>query len=144
MTEIRPIRVSDAPRLTVLLAELGYPSEVDAVASRLAGILDSTTHQILVAVPADDSRIDGYIAVERRLTLVEDERVEITGLVVDSAARRAGIGRALVNAAELWALQHGLYIVVVRSNVVRPESHPFYEGLGYQRTKTSHTYRREV
>jgi GNAT superfamily N-acetyltransferase len=144
MTEIRPIRAADAPRLAGLLAQLGYPSDVDAVASRLAGILNSATQQVLVAVPADDSRLDGYIGVERRLTLVEDERVEITGLVVDSAARRSGIGRTLVKAAEQWALQHGLHTVVVRSNVLRPESHPFYEGIGYQRTKTSHTYRKEV
>jgi GNAT superfamily N-acetyltransferase len=144
MTEIRPIRAADAPRLTGLLAQLGYPSELDAVTSRLAGILNSATQQVLVAVPAYDSRIDGYIGVERRLALEEDESVEITGLVVDSAARRSGLGRTLVNAAEQWALQHGLHAVVVRSNIVRPESHPFYAGIGYQRTKTSHTYRKEV
>jgi GNAT superfamily N-acetyltransferase len=144
MTEIRPIRSADASRLTGLLAQLGYPSKPDAVINRLAGILNSTTQQILVAVTDDDSRIDGYIGVERRLTLEEGERVEITGLVVDSAARRSGLGRTLVNAAEQWALQHGLHTVVVRSNAVRPESHPFYEGIGYQRTKTSHTYRKEV
>jgi hypothetical protein len=33
---------------------------------------------------------------------------------------------------------------VVRSNVERVESHPFYEGIGYQRTKTSHIYRKEL
>lgn len=144
MTEIRPMRAADAPHLTGLLAQLGYPSEADAVASRLASILNSATQQVLVAVPADDSRVDGFIGVERRLVLVEDERVEITGLVVDSAARRFGIGRALMNAAEQWALQRGLHTVVVRSNIVRPESHPFYEGIGYQRTKTSHTYCKEI
>jgi ribosomal protein S18 acetylase RimI-like enzyme len=95
-------------------------------------------------MPADGSRIDGYVSVERRLILVEDERAEITGLVVDSAARRSGIGRALVKAAEQWAVHQGLHTVVVRSNVVRPESHPFYEGIGYQRMKTSHTYHKEV
>jgi len=144
MTEIRPIRVADAPCLSGLLAQLGYRSELDAVIGRLAGILSSATQQVLVAVPADDSRIDGYIGVERRLSLHSDEHVEITDLVVDSAARRSGLGRTLVNAAEQWALQHGLHTMVVRSNVVRPESHPFYEGIGYQRTTTSHTYRKEV
>lgn len=141
---IRPVRAADAPRLTGLLAQLGYPSDLDAVTSRLAGIMNSATQQVLVAGPADDSRIDGYIRVERRLGLEQDELVEITGLVVDSAARRSGVGRTLVNAAEQWALQQGLHTVVVRSNVVRPESHPFYEGIGYERKKTSHTYRKEV
>jgi GNAT superfamily N-acetyltransferase len=144
MTEIRPARAADAPRLTGLLAQLGYPSDTDAVAARLVRILETPAQQILVAVPADDSRIDGYVSVERRLILVEDERVEITGLVVDAGSRRSGIGRALVNAAEQWALQQGLHTVVVRSNVVRPESHPFYEGIGYERMKTSHTYHKEL
>jgi hypothetical protein len=40
MTEIRSVRITDAPRLTGLLAQLGYPSDVDAVASRLMRILD--------------------------------------------------------------------------------------------------------
>ncbi|GAA1958590.1 GNAT family N-acetyltransferase [Amycolatopsis minnesotensis] len=141
---IRPIRAADAPRLTRLLAQLGYPSELDAVTGRLAGILDSTTRQVLVAVTADDSRIDGYLGVERRLLLEQDEHVEITGLVVDSAARRSGLGRTLVNAAEQWASRHGLHVVVVRSNAARTESHPFYTGIGYQRTKTSHAYRKEI
>lgn len=141
---IRPVCADDAPRLTGLLDQLGYPSDLDAVTSRLTGMLSSAAQQVLVAVPADDSRIDGYICVERRLLLEEDEKLEITGLVVDSRSRRSGVGRALVKAAEQWALQHGLRTVVVRSNVVRPESHPFYEGIGYRRTKTSHTYRKEV
>jgi hypothetical protein len=88
MTEIRPARAADALRLAGQLAQLGYPSELDAVTSRLAGILKSATQQILVAAPPDDSRINGYIGLERRLTLHQDEHVEITDLVVDAAARR--------------------------------------------------------
>ena len=126
------------------LAQLGYPSELDAVTSRLRGLLRSATQQILVAAPPDDSRIDGYIGLERRLTLHQDEHVEITDLVIDAAARRSGLGRALVTAGEQWAVQLGLHTVVVRSNVVRPESHLFYEGIGYQRTATSHVYRKQV
>ncbi len=144
MTGIRPIRAADAPRLTGLLAQLGYPSEAGAVTSRLAGILNSATQQVLVAVPAGESRIDGYIGLERRLTLHEDEHAEITELVVDAGARRSGLGRTLVTAGEQWALRHGLHTIVVRSNVVRPESHLFYAGIGYQRATTSHTYRKKV
>jgi N-acetylglutamate synthase-like GNAT family acetyltransferase len=144
VTEIRPARAADVPRLTGLLAQLGYPSEPGAVAGRLTALLGSATRQVLVAAPADDSRIDGCVAVERRLTLVADELVEITALVVDAAARRSGVGHALVRAAEQWAARQGLPAVVVRSNVVRPESHPFYEGIGYRRKSTSHVYLKAV
>jgi GNAT superfamily N-acetyltransferase len=144
MTEIRPARAADALYLAGQLAQLGYPGELDAVTSRLTGLLRSATQQILVAAPPDDSRIDGYIGLERRLTLHQDEHVEITDLVVDAAARRSGLGRALVTAGEQWAAQLGLHTVAVRSNVARPESHPFYEGIGYHRTATSHLYYKQV
>jgi GNAT superfamily N-acetyltransferase len=141
--EIRPVRAADAPRITGLLAELGYPGELVAVTRRLAAILRSDTQRVLVA--ADGSRIDGYVSAERRPALPhQEELLEITGLVVDAAARRSGVGRALVEAAEQWAARQGLRTIVVRSNVVRPASHPFYEGIGYRRTSTSHTYRKEL
>jgi ribosomal protein S18 acetylase RimI-like enzyme len=61
--------------------------------------------QILVA--ADESRIDGYLGLERRLTLHQDEHAKITGLVLDAAVRRSGLGRVLVMAGERRAVQHG-------------------------------------
>ncbi len=115
------------------------------VAARLAVVLGSAGQRVLVAVPSDDSRIDGYLGAERRPALLhQDEHVEITGLVVDAAARRCGVGQALVAAAEEWAVRHGLPTIVVRSNVARPESHPFHEGIGYRRKATSHVYRKEI
>jgi len=144
MAEIRPARAADALRIAGLLAQLGYPSEPDAPESRLAGIMRSATQQVLVAAPPSGPRIDGYVGLERRLTLHQDEHVEITDLVVDAAARRSGLGRTLVTAGEQWAAQHHLHTMVVRSNVMRPESHPFYEGIGYQRMATSHAYHKQV
>ena len=42
------------------------------------------------------------------------------------------------------AQQFGDSPIVVRSNVVRPESHPFYEKIGYERKKTQHVYARSL
>jgi GNAT superfamily N-acetyltransferase len=62
------------------------------------------------------------------------------GLVVDHAARREGVGQILVAEVERWAVTRGVGEVVVRSNILRPESHPFYEQLGYHREKSQHAY----
>jgi GNAT superfamily N-acetyltransferase len=141
---IRTATIADAAEIARLSAQLGYPAPAGVFAARLQRLLDSPLHAVLVAASAADHRLAGFIALEQRLTLELGERVEIVGLVVDAAARRGGIGRLLVTAAEGWTGDRGLDEVFLRSNVVRPEAHPFYEGLGYIRTKTQHAYRKRL
>jgi len=136
---IRAAAVGDAAEISRLSAQLGYPADAAIFARRLAALLDSPKHAVLV-VGAGDARLHGFVAVERRLVLETGERAEIVGLVVDVVARRGGVGRALVAAAERWSRALGMDELFLRSNIVRPEAHPFYESLGYVRTKTQHVY----
>lgn len=140
---LRRARQDDAAQLARLSAQLGYPQEEAAFASRLRRLLISADHPVVVATD-DDRTLLGFIALERRLMLETGERVEIVGLVVDDGARRRGIGQALVRAAEDWARAIGVPEMMVRSNVVRAESHPFYEGAGFERAKTQHVYRKRL
>lgn len=138
MSTPRPARASDAEEIARLAGVLGYPVDVESIAARLGALLDDP-HQC-VRVIDGDGRLAGWIAAERRLSLEVGERVEITGLVVDGTVRHSGVGRALVSAAEAWAGEQGIGMVVVRSNVQRQASHPFYESLGYARQKSQHVY----
>jgi predicted N-acetyltransferase YhbS len=135
---IRPATTGDAAVISRLTTELGYPSTVDEIARRLDVLLRADTR--FIAVAEQSSAIVGWVAAERRLLLESGERAEIVGLIVDAGARRSGIGGALVRAAEEWAVGQQLRIVAVRSSVTRIESHPFYERLGYIRSKTQHAY----
>jgi GNAT superfamily N-acetyltransferase len=146
---IRDAVPADAAELARLSAQLGYPADVAVFAARLRRLLDSPLHAVMVAarepVPATaDGALSGLIGLEHRITLENDERAEIVGLVVDAATRRAGVGRALVAAAEQWTRRRGLDTLFLRSNVVRPEAHAFYPGLGFDRTKTQHVYAKRV
>lgn len=138
----RPARIGDAAEIARLAGELGYPADTADMAVRLDALMGDP-RQCVYVIEAG-GRLDGWIAAECRLSLEAGERVEITGLVVDSTVRRGGVGRALVAAAETWARKQGIDIVVVRSSVQRQASHPFYEGLGYVRKKSQHVYARRL
>jgi len=104
------------------------------------GFLSSPSHLALVAEVT--GALVGWGTAEIRLCLAWDPRVEITGLVVDTAVRRSGVGRLLVAHIEHWAVDKHCHELFLRSNVARTESHPFYERLGYERTKTQHAYKK--
>lgn len=139
---IRPARVADAVSIARLATELGYPTSHEQAASRLEVLTRRDSH--FIAVAEFRSGVVGWVAAERRLLLESGERAEIVGLVVAPDSRRAGIGAALVRAAETWAIAQGVGVIGVRSNVARTAAHPFYEKLGYARTKTQHAYSKEL
>ena len=139
---IRPARSTDAEAIAALATELGYPTSREQMLARLEVL--NQRDSCFVAVAEVSSTVAGWVAAERRLLLESGERAELVGLVVGVHARRAGIGKALVIAAEQWASGQGLQAISVRSNVLRPEAHPFYESLGYVRAKTQHAYTKRL
>jgi len=141
--QIRTALEGDAVQITGLSHELGYPVSQSELQLRLKLLLASARDLVLVAANPD-LKLLGWIAVASRLALEVSPRAEITGLVVGAAARRAGVGRALVGAAEAWAAQQGFGMIAVRSNVLRSESHPFYQSLGFRQRKTQHYYEKTL
>ncbi len=136
---VRPAKHSDAPELARLSLELGYTNSAPEIESRLQALLQRLDHFIAVAV-RDPPTLLGWIAAERRLILESGDIVEIVGLVVDATQQRAGIGHAIVAAAEQWVASLGISTLWISSNVTRTASHIFYETLGYVRIKTQHAY----
>jgi predicted N-acetyltransferase YhbS len=139
---IRPARLEDAAEIATLSTELGYPTSEGEMKRRMQKLLQSDSY--FLAVAENESRVIAWVAAEKRLLLESGERAEIVGLIVTTSARRGGTGLALVKAAEKWAMEQGMPSISVRSNVARVESHPFYERLGYVRTKTQHAYAKQL
>jgi GNAT superfamily N-acetyltransferase len=139
---IRRATAADAPRVAELSGVLGYPVDAALMSDRLARLASRDGDAVFVAVDAD--RVVGWIHGAEHELLEVGRQCEILGLVVDTAARGIGAGRALVAAIEQWATARGLPQISVRSNIVRIESHPFYERLGYTRVKTQHSYRKAL
>ena len=80
-------------------------------------------HWFTLIFEADDGRILGVGALDGE---------EIKRVYVDLLAQGHGVGRALMQALEVEALQRGLRKVAIEAS---PSAVPFYEQLGYVRLK---------
>ena len=140
---VRRAQITDAPRVAELSATLGYPVAREIMEQRLERVLGLETHAVFVAETSANEVVGWTHAAEQEI-LEAGCLCEIWGLVVAEGQRGRGVGRHLIEAVELWALARGLGEISVRSNVVRIESHPFYERMGYVRFKTQHAYRKHL
>jgi GNAT superfamily N-acetyltransferase len=133
---VRPPLPADAPALAALADELGYPTSPEALLGRLAS-LHPTDAAVLVSTDADDIPT-GWCHVEMRRSLVEPLGALIAGLVVGEGHRSAGVGAALLAAAEAWARARGCQRLVVATRITRERAHRFYAREGYEVSKTSY------
>lgn len=141
--EVRAARKDDAEALARLSGELGYPSTAGQVRERLDAAEGDPRHATFVAADRG-GEVFGWIELAETRSLVHNPRAEITGLVVDSTKRGAGMGRLLVERGEAWACERGLREIGVRSNVLRDRAHGFYLGLGYAAAKTQKVFRKAL
>ena len=140
---VRRAVAGDAARVAELSGVLGYPVTADALSQRLVRLLSSDEDVVFVAEHGSGDLVGWIHGAEQEL-LETGRHCEILGLVVDASHRGRGAGRQLVEAVESWTAARGLDEIAVRSNVLRAESHPFYEALGYVRAKTQHAYRKHI
>ena len=133
---IREARAADVAALTRLCGELGYASEQEQVSRRFARVAGDREHRIFVAEDSAEGVV-GWVQVHYTRWLASDARGEVVGLVVAAETRGRGIGRQLMRAAESWTRDQGGSVLALRSNILRKDTHAFYQRLGYTVTKTS-------
>ena len=130
---IRDARAGDAPGLAPLLAELGYPDDVERVAAR-ADAFDGHAGSFLL-VAEDGEELTGLASATVIPLLHEDGSwCRLSALVVASGHRRRGIARALLAEAERRAADAGCRYLEVTTGerAGREAAHVLYESLGLE------------
>lgn len=138
---IRKAKLSDADFLADLSGELGYPTSKKEMTVRLKSILPDSSHAVFAA-ETPRKRIVGWIHVCVRKCVESNSFPEIVGLVVSREFRGKGIGKALLQKAEEWALSGNFQTICLRSRTTRREAHQFYEHSGYKIVKTQKVFKR--
>jgi len=130
---IRTARADDAAVLSLLLGQLGYPSDAAEIPGRLGRMNARPGTTALVA--EDHGRVVGCVTVHLFSALHTSEPVAwLTALVVDETSRGKGVGSALVKSAEDWAIEHGAQRIALTSALRRKEAHEFYKTRDYEHT----------
>lgn len=131
--QVRGATLADAPALSPLLGELGYPVDIEALAPRLERMLSRHDQKVLIA--EDVRGALGLLALHIFPTLEYEHDVAlITALVITERARGTGVGRALVDRAEELVRAAGVTRFMVTTHLRRAGAHAFYERLGFEFT----------
>ena len=129
---IRDAELDDVAEIAALTCDLGYETKRTEMETRLKLILSNPGYKTFVATV--DGCICGMIGT---LTYPSYEHNDASGrilaLVTASAARRRGIGRALIAMVEKDFAQRGIRRVSLDTRLTREDAHTFYESLGYER-----------
>lgn len=127
---LRAARRDDFEAVARLLEELGRPAlteatEADCRALYEAEIVEPDTHHIVVET--DSAGVVAFASMYFRGRLNQaTEEAWLADLIVTARARRAGIGRMLLEEAERRARERGCYALALESAYHRAEAHHMY------------------
>ena len=108
-------------------------SEADTRA-KLEKLLAGSSDRIFVA--EDGGTVIGSVHAAVYDVIYAPTMVNIMGIAVDGSYQRRGVGRRLLEAAELWATDIGAAGIRLVSGSERTQAHTFYEICGYRCNKT--------
>lgn len=138
---IRRAMIADAKEIARLCLQLGNQIRVEQVEDRLEKI-NQEKDSILFLYEMDNT-ICGWVHVFGKC-IIQLEYAEIGGLVVDTEYRGKGIGKYLMQKAQVWALEKGYSEVRLRSGGHRKEAHAFYKSIGYGNIKWQEVFSRKL
>ena len=147
--EIRPVTERDAEpwaRLRHALWPDGSLAEHRAETERFLAGGGTEPEEVLLAV-GEDGRLLGFVELSIRniVHACTPGRVGyLEGWYIVPAARRQGIGRALVAAGERWARGQGCREFGSDADLENEASHAAHRRLGFSETGRVVTYRKEL
>ncbi len=133
--EIKKVTLKDYKSIQSLSKQLGYDMPVEHVNKRLDEILSRKDHKIFGAFDPISNKLIGYIHVQVYKTLYLDDLLNILGIIVDKSYRDKGVGSALLNEAENFAIMVNCAGIRAISGSARTNAHVFYKKNGFDSNK---------
>lgn len=130
--KLRDAKPADADALVKLAALLDHPTDAKSMKKRIGRLIKDRLPPIVATF---DKQVVGLCGIDAMVAIHRDQPVgRINILVVAKEARKQGIARMLVEAAEAYLKRLGCGMVEVTSNDRLAPAHAFYRHMGYERT----------
>ena len=143
MISIRSITNNDFEKVSKLLLQLGYKATPYDLKIRIERINSHEKGNVFVA-ETDSNEIIGCVQALIDTRFAGGSFGEIVSLVVDESYRGKGIGKKLIDTAADWLKQKGEKTLRIRCNVIRDETHKFYEHLGFIEKKKQKIFEKSI
>ncbi|MGH1343146.1 MAG: GNAT family N-acetyltransferase [Nannocystales bacterium] len=141
--QVREAQLEDTPDICRMLLQLGHDGDEALVRRRLERVLGTTDHVVLLAQERPHGSV-GILHASTAISLQSPPRVDVHVLVVTSAHREAGAGRALLERLHNWALRRGIDDVATAFARHRKTGHAFFGKLGYSVAGERRLYKRDL
>lgn len=110
----------------------GAQSDIDAARAFIAGRISSSDGAVFVARDDAGAAVGFAQLYPKHSSISLSLSYVLNDLFVAPAARKAGAGRELLDAAERFAVEHGATKMSLSTNVQNTSAHALYEGAGWE------------
>lgn len=135
MIKIRQYNSSDIVQFTELMEDLGYPSSLEEMKTRMRNIESNPNYFTFVAILNDT--VVGMAGITLHTTYTNNNvKTQLTSLVTKKEFRGQGIAKKLVKYIEEWAQSNNSDFIYLLSGISekRMKAHELYKYLGYDIT----------
>ncbi|EIT85867.1 N-acetyltransferase GCN5 [Fictibacillus macauensis ZFHKF-1] len=130
---IRRGTIEDSEAFAYLMADLGYPTTSEEMRERLTYLLQDPAYVCFAACHSHE--VIGMIGLMKNYFFERNGTyIQILLLTVSEHYRGNGIGKALVEYAEEWAIGQGCTAVVLQIGKQQHALHSFYRNINYDDT----------
>jgi ribosomal protein S18 acetylase RimI-like enzyme len=137
---IRPYRDDDRDTVLVLAARLAVGiapwRSADGMMAAARGWVEAAitgigADQAIFIAEDDAGAVLGFVSVAKQTEFTGEMQAYIGELAVDASAEGQGIGQHLLAAAEAWAIEHGLPLLVLDTGAANGRARRFYKRNGF-------------
>jgi aminoglycoside 6'-N-acetyltransferase I len=146
-SRVRPAQIDDAREWTALRIELWPESPLDHAPEVAAFLADPPASAACFVAEDRHGRLVGFVEAGLRSYAEECTTSPvgyIEGIFVLPSLRRAGVGRALVEAAESWARSRGCSEMASDRALANEASGGFHVAVGFEEVNRIVCYRKDL